>query len=49
MNVARPIPWVDSPVRSRGLTAEDAVQYGIVDEILQPSKAGNLALIGGGH
>jgi ATP-dependent Clp protease protease subunit len=33
--------------RDRWLTAEDAVEYGIVDEILAPARSKDLALIGG--
>ncbi|HEX6512035.1 MAG TPA: ATP-dependent Clp protease proteolytic subunit [Chloroflexota bacterium] len=33
--------------RDRWLTAEEAVDYGIVDEILSPARAKDLALIGG--
>ncbi len=33
--------------RDKWLTAEEAVEYGIVDEILQPARSKDLALIGG--
>ena len=33
--------------RDRWLTADDAVEYGMVDEILQPARSKDLALVGG--
>ena len=35
--------------RDKWLTADEAVEYGMVDEILQPARSKELALIGGSH